>query len=127
MFEGEGNSQSSLLTLTIEDNVSVFEGRSYTDLNCTVPAVSAVTGDELVDRVEDTLIFPGDTVATSLGEAPFIDFFLTARPRAIAFSLLLRHQMNDCILVAASVTPRKIVHFPWISFFLCKDVVLFFE
>lgn len=74
LFEGEGNSQSSLLTLSIENNSSVFEGRSYTDLSCNVPAVSPITGEQLVDRVEDTLVFPGETVTTALGVAPFINF-----------------------------------------------------
>ena len=73
-FSGESNSQSSFLTLSIAGNTSVFEGRSFTDLDCTVPAVSPDTGDELVDRAEDTLEFPGETVPTSLGESPFINF-----------------------------------------------------
>ena len=87
LFSGESNSHSSSLTLSIAGNTSVFEGRSYTDLNCTVPVVSPVTGDELVDRAEDTLEFPGNTVATSLGEAPFINFINGSSTRFSIFTV----------------------------------------
>ena len=76
LFAGEGNSQSSELTLSIQGISSVFEGRSYTDDNCT-----------LYLRCLRTLVFPGETVTTSLGEAPFIDFFDGSSSRFSIFTI----------------------------------------
>ena len=100
---GAGNSQSSEITFSVEGNSSVFEERSYTDLNCTVPAVSPVTGDDLVERIEDTLVFPGGTVATSLGVAPFIDFINASSSRFSIFTINQEVQ-NDRLFFGAGIS-----------------------
>ena len=73
LFEGAGNSQSSILTLSINGTSSVYTAYSYSDLNCSVPAISD-TGAVILNGNEDMLEFPDQTVATSLGEASFINF-----------------------------------------------------
>ena len=73
LFEGAGNSQSSVLTLSINGASSVYTAYSYSDLNCSVPAISD-TGAVILNGNEDMLEFPDQTVATSLGEASFINF-----------------------------------------------------
>ena len=73
LFEGAGNSQSSVLTLSINGTSSVYTAYSYSDLNCSVPAISD-TGAVILNGNEDMLEFPDQTVATSLGEASFINF-----------------------------------------------------
>ena len=79
-FAGAGGAQSSLLMFSVDGSSSVFEGRSFSDLNCTVPVGP-------VDRIEDTLVFPGDTANTALGEAPFIDFFNGSSTRFSIFAI----------------------------------------
>ena len=87
LFEGEANSQSSRIDFTVEGSSSVFEEVQFSDLNCSVPAVSPITGDELMSRFEDIIVFPGETVATSLGEAPFINFFNGSSTRFSIFTI----------------------------------------
>ena len=74
LFQGAGNTQSSLLTLSINGTSSVYTAYSYSDLNCSVPAISPDTGAVILNGNEDFLEFPDQTVATSLGEASFINF-----------------------------------------------------
>ena len=74
LFDGDGNTQSSLLTLSINGTSSVYTAYSYSDLNCSVPAISPDTGAVILNGNEDILEFPDQTVATSLGEASFINF-----------------------------------------------------
>jgi len=73
LFDGEGNTQSSLLTLSINGTSSVYTAYSYSDFNCSVPAISD-TGAVILNGNEDILEFPDETVETSLGEASFINF-----------------------------------------------------
>ena len=73
LFDGEGNTQSSLLTLSISGTSSTFTAFSYSDLDCSVPAISE-TGAVILNGNEDTLVFPDETVTTTLGEASFINF-----------------------------------------------------
>ena len=74
LFDGDGNTQSSLLTLSINGTSSVYTSYSYSDFNCSVPAISPDTGAVILNGNEDFLEFPDQTVATSLGEASFINF-----------------------------------------------------
>ena len=73
-FQGAANTQSSLLTLSISGNTSVYTAYSYSDLDCGVPAISPETGAPIVNGNEDLLEFPDESVNTSLGEASFINF-----------------------------------------------------
>ena len=73
LFDGEGNTQSSLLTLSISGTSSTFTAFSYSDLDCSVPAISE-TGAVILNGNEDILEFPDETVTTTLGEASFINF-----------------------------------------------------
>ena len=74
LFQGAGNTQSSLLTLSINGTSSVYTSYSYSDFNCSGPAISPDTGAVILNGNEDILEFPDQTVATSLGEASFINF-----------------------------------------------------
>ena len=74
LFDGDGNTQSSLLTLSINGTSSVYTSYSYSDFNCSVPAISPDTGAVILNGNEDIFEFPDETVATSLGEASFINF-----------------------------------------------------
>ena len=87
LFEGEANSQSSRSDFTVMGNTSVAESRRFADFNCSVPAVFPDTGEEVMTRFEDTIIFPGETVATTLGEAPFINFFNGSSTRFSIFTV----------------------------------------
>ena len=87
LFEGEGNTQSSRTDFTVEGNSSVFDERNFSDQNCSVPAVSSITGEVLMSRIEDTIVFPGETIATTLGEAPFINFFTGSSTRFTIFTI----------------------------------------
>lgn len=87
LFEGEANSQSSRSNFTVAGNTSVAESRRFADFNCSVPAVFPDTGEEVMTRFEDTIIFPGETVATTLGEAPFINFFNGSSTRFSIFTI----------------------------------------
>ena len=87
LFDREGNAQSSRTDFTVAGSSSVFESRRYADTNCTVPAVSSTTGEELMTRFEDTIIFPRETVATTLGEAPFLNFFNGSSTRFTIFTI----------------------------------------
>ena len=87
LFDREGNAQSSRTDFTVAGSSSVFESRRYADTNCTVPAVSSTTGEELMTRFEDTIVFPRETVATSLGEAPFLNFFNGSSTRFTIFTI----------------------------------------
>ena len=87
LFDREGNAQSSRTDFTVAGSSSVFEVRRYADLNCTVPAMSSTTGEELRTRIEDTIVFPGETVATTLGEALFLNFFNGSSTRYTIFTI----------------------------------------
>ena len=87
LFEGEANSQSSRSDFTVMGNTSVAESRRFADFNCSVPAVFPDTGEEVMTRFEDIIIFPGETVATTLGEAPFINFFNGSSTRFSIFTV----------------------------------------
>ncbi len=73
-FDRTANTQSALLTLSISGTSSVYTAYSYSDFNCSVPAISPDTGAVIVNGNEDFLEFPEESVSTSLGEASFINF-----------------------------------------------------
>lgn len=66
-----GSSEGSFTeTITVEGNTLVGTLLSFTDNDCTVPALPA----EFV--TEESFVLPGGSVTTSLGEAAFIDVTL---------------------------------------------------
>lgn len=73
-FDRTANTQSAVLTLSINGTSSVYTAFSYSDLNCSVPAISPETGAVIENGNTDFLEFPAQTVMTSLGEASFINF-----------------------------------------------------
>ena len=77
-FDRTANTQSSLLTLSISGTSSVYTAYSYSDFNCSVPAISPDTGAVIINGNEDILEFPEQSVTTSLGEASFINFTTVA-------------------------------------------------
>ena len=75
LTQGQGNTQSSMLTLLFDANSSVYTEYAYSDTNCSVPAIFPDTGAAVENIViEDTLSFPEESVSTPLGDAPFINF-----------------------------------------------------
>ena len=60
--------------MVIDGNSSVFTTFSYSDLDCSVPVTPIDGVIATVSSNTDSLEFPDETVATTLGEASFINF-----------------------------------------------------
>ena len=86
-FDGQGNTQSALLTLSFDGSSSVYTEYAYSDTNCSVPAILPETGEVIEIEIVDSLEFPGESVSTALGEAHFINFTSGATTRYTIYTI----------------------------------------